>query len=65
MDTNPDKRTQRQASLLAHALKKTSRESFWLGAVLGLLVGLAGGAAVAYHTIDRVVVVTLDQGVEI
>lgn len=51
--------------MLAHALKKTSRESFWLGAVLGLLVGLAGGAAVAYHTIDRVVVVTLDQGVEI
>ena len=65
MDTNLEKRTQRQAALLACDLKKTSRESFWFGVVMGLLVGLAVGAAVAYHTIDRVVVLTMDHGIEV
>ena len=60
-----DTKDQRQAALLAYALKKTSRESFWPGVAFGLLVGAAVGAAVMYHSIDRVVVITLDEGIEV
>lgn len=55
----------RQHETIVKALKRTSRESFWFGVVFGLLVGAAAGAAVAYHSVDRVVVITLDEGIEV
>lgn len=44
-------------------LSKVSRQSFWLGMILGLLGGLALGFAIGYGQVETTLVVPLTQGI--
>lgn len=52
--------------MLAKALKRTSRESFWLGVVFGAALALGLGIAIGYDMgSDTVIVVPLEPGVDV
>jgi ABC-type nitrate/sulfonate/bicarbonate transport system permease component len=46
-------------------MRKVSRQSFWLGAILGLLGGLALGFAIGYSQVGQTVVIPLTEGLKV
>ena len=56
----------RNERIIAEGLRKTSRESYWLGAVIGLVFGLIAGLAIGYSLgSPQTVVIPLEQGIEV
>jgi hypothetical protein len=51
---------------IAKALRKTSRQSYWLGFVIGLVFGAIAGAAIGYSLgSPQTIVIPLEPGVKV
>ena len=66
MDTNLEARIECQTECLRRELKKTSDRAFWIGGVVGVLLGLDLGVAISYQLgSDNILIVPLESGVEV
>tara|TARA_R110001592_G_scaffold337300_1_gene623628 strand:+ start:244805 stop:244990 length:186 start_codon:yes stop_codon:yes gene_type:complete len=57
---------ERNQQIISKGLRDVSRQTFWLGAAVGLLFGLIAGAAIGYNLgSPQTIVIPFEPGVEV
>jgi ABC-type nitrate/sulfonate/bicarbonate transport system permease component len=51
--------------IIRDAMRKVSRQSYWFGLAVGILIGAVTGFAIGYSQVGQTVVVPLSRGIEV